>query len=82
MRNSEQVVEQEYLQIRAKILEVAAFLDRLHPSVELSTASESKLELLRRGCELLLDAEADKATRVQLLFSRQYDVQWRQTMNV
>ena len=29
MRNAEQVIEQEFLQVRAKILEIAAFLDRL-----------------------------------------------------
>jgi hypothetical protein len=82
MRNPEQVVDQEYLQIRSKILEIAAFLDRLAPPGELSAPAEVRLELLRRGCELLLDTEADKAARVQLLFSRQYDAQWRQTMGV
>jgi hypothetical protein len=82
MRKSEQVVEQEFLQIRAKILEIAAFLDRLDPADEIPSAAQSRLELLRQGCELLLDEEGDKAARVQLLFSRQYDAQWRQTMGV
>lgn len=82
MRSSEQVVEQEYLQMRAKILEIAAFLDRVDPSAEISATTESKLEMLRLGCELLLDVEGEKAARVQLLFSRPYDAQWRQTMKV
>ncbi len=82
MRKSEQVVDQEYLQIRAKILEVAAFFDRLDPAASSSPSLAPKLELLRGGCELLLDAEDNKAARVQLLFSRQYDAQWRQTMGV
>lgn len=82
MRKSEQVVEQEYLQMRAKILEMAAFLDRLDPAAEHSSITESRLSLLRQGCELLLDAEGEKAARVQLLFSRHYDSQWRKTMGV
>ncbi len=90
MRNAEQVVEQEFLQIRAKILEIAAFFDRLAADTigeatqasAVSGLSEERLKLLRAGCELLLDADGDKAARVQLLFSRKYDEQWRQAMDV
>lgn len=82
MRKSEQVVEQEFLQIRAKILEVAAFFDRLEPAEEIPSTTQQRLDLLRQGCELLLDGEGDKASRVQLLFSRKYDSQWRQNMGV
>lgn len=84
MRNAEQIVEQEFLQVRAKILEIAAFLDRLDPqdSQGISSVNAERLKLLRAGCELLLDADSDKATRLQLLFSRKYDEQWRQAMGV
>ncbi|MDX1924962.1 MAG: hypothetical protein SFV81_00510 [Pirellulaceae bacterium] len=84
MRNAEQVVEQEFLQVRAKILEIAAFLDRLDPqdAQGISSVNTERLKLLRAGCELLLDGENDKAARLQLLFSRKYDEQWRQTMGV
>jgi hypothetical protein len=84
MRNAEQVVEQEFLQVRAKILEIAAFLDRLDPqdAQDVSSVNAERLKLLRAGCELLLDADSDKAARLQLLFSRKYDEQWRQAMGV
>ena len=93
MRNAEQVVEQEYLQVRAKILEIAAFFDRLEAdaaenadglvaSSAVSGTSAERLKLLREGCELLLDSDSDKAARVQLLFSRKYDEQWRKAMGV
>ena len=39
MRNAEQIVEQEFLQMRAKILEIAAFLDRLEPKSANSVSS-------------------------------------------
>lgn len=84
MRNAEQIVEQEFLLMRAKILEIAAFLDRLEPQSanSMSSAHEERLKLLRAGCELLLGAESDKAARLQLLFSRKFDEQWRKTMGV
>ena len=84
MRNAEQVVEQEFLQIRSKILEIAAFLDRLEPEdvVSVSSANAERLKLLREGCALLIDADSEKAARLQLLFSRKYDEQWRKTMGV
>jgi len=93
MRNAEQVVEQEFLQVRAKILEIAAFFDRLEADAVTSTGSanaassvsgtgEERLKLLRAGCGLLLDTDSDKAARLQLLFSRKYDEQWRKAMGV
>jgi len=84
MRNAEQVVEQEFLQVRAKILEIAAFFDRLDPedAKNVSSTNADRLALLRAGCELLLDSENDKAARLQLLFSRKYDEQWRTAMGV
>ena len=84
MRNAEQVVEQEYLQIRAKILEIAAFLDRLDPDYvkSVSNVNAERMKLLQAGCELLLDSKSDKAARLQLLFSRKYDDQWRKAMGV
>ena len=57
MRNAEQVVEQEFLQVRAKILEIAAFFDRLSTddaSAAVTGANAERLKLLREGCDLLL----------------------------
>ena len=84
MRNAEQVVEQEFLQVRAKILEIAAFFDRLDSENAhgVSSTTAERLALLRAGCEFLLDSENDKAARLQLLFSRKYDEQWRTAMGV
>lgn len=84
MRDAEQVVDQEFLQVRAKILEIAAFLDRLESdnAGSVSNVTEERLKLLRAGCELLLDSDRDKAARVQLLFSHRFDEQWRKTMGV
>ncbi len=82
MRNPEQVIDQEFLQVRAKILEIAAFFDRLDSESRLSENAEGRLNLLRNGCQILLDHQEDKAARVQLLFSRAFDPKWRETMHV
>lgn len=82
MRTKQQVIDQEFLQIRAKILEIAAFFDRLDIAEKELGEHEQKLQLLQQGCQLLTDKQADKAARTQLLFSRQYESQWRTTMNV
>ncbi len=83
-RSAKDVLEQEFLQIRAKILEVAAFFDRLE-AAELESeaiASSRQLDLLRGGVGLLGDDQGSKAERVQLLFSREYESAWREQFDV
>lgn len=76
-RSVREVLDQEFLQIRAKILEIAAFYDRLDEA-EHSDIDASQLATLQAGCGILNDSEKDKAARVQLLFSREYDSAWRE----
>lgn len=80
-RTSSEILSQEFLQTRAKILEIAAFYDRLDTD-ELTELDGQALQLLDGGCAILSDDEPDKAARVQLLFSRQYDAQWRKQFDI
>lgn len=80
-RSAREVLEQEFLQVRAKILELAAFFDRL-TEAEASDVDQRQLELLQQGCQILNDAEEDKAARLQLLFSREYDAEWREKFSI
>ncbi len=80
-RTSSEILSQEFLQTRAKILEIAAFFDRLD-AAELTESDSGPLQLLCDGCGILNDDEPDKAARVQLLFSRQYDAQWREQFDI
>ncbi len=75
-RTACELLDQELLQIRAKILGIGAFYDRLGEA-EASNISQEHLELLNRGCEILNDEQGDKAARIQLLFSREYDADRR-----
>ncbi|MFO0180864.1 MAG: hypothetical protein ACK517_03670 [bacterium] len=76
-----EVLDQEFLIARAKILELAAILDRLDRA-EGSVTSNSKYELLKKGIAILAESEEGRAERLQLLFSRPYEPAWRQHFGV
>jgi hypothetical protein len=78
---SETVLEQEYLPARAKILELAAILDRVQRATG-DTAEAPRRKQLQAAIELLLDDKPGRAERVQLLFSRTYDQRWRETFKI
>lgn len=75
-----EILEREFLPTRAKILEIAATLDRITRGGE--TIDDPRLERLREAIKLLLELESDRAEQVQLLFSRRYDEDWQKTLAV
>lgn len=75
------VLEQEFLPLRAKILEIAAGLDRLDRA-EGDAGSDVRRERLEEAMRILLSSEAGRAERVQLLFSREFDEKWRSAFGV
>ncbi len=86
-QTSEQILQQEFLLARAKILELAATLDRIDRAGG-NVDEHPQMKLLRDGFEILTDRQAagasvpSRAERVQLLFSRQYADNWRETFGV
>ena len=81
VRDLNDVFEQEFLPIRAKVLEVAASLDRLDRASG-SLKSEAKREQIYAAIEALLRPEQDRAEQVQLIFSRPFDGDWRQKFDL
>jgi len=82
-------LDREFLPIRAKILEIAAALDRIERATEASNedkidrhADDPRWDQLQAGIRLLQASEAQRAEQVQLLFSRPYDQQWRQDLGI
>jgi hypothetical protein len=64
-----------YLDIRAAILGLAAALDRInHGGV---VAADARDRLIAQALDALADGRENRAERVQLLFSLQYDPSWR-----
>jgi len=80
------VLDREFLEMRARVLELAAALDRLDRAGG-PPASDPRVGSLRKAIDVLQQtkrdgAEPDRAERVQLIFSRQYDSAWRKTLGV
>ena len=74
-------LEREFLPVRAKILEIAAALDRID-RVAGSQAEHPRVKQLTSALAMVLEDRADRAERVQLLFSRPYDEQWQSTLEI
>ncbi|MDG1872826.1 MAG: hypothetical protein P8J27_02865 [Mariniblastus sp.] len=75
--NSNQILDREFLEIRAKILEVAAALDRIQRA-EGDVSSDSRMQLVADAITVIGTEQADaiRAEKIQLLFSREYDTKW------
>lgn len=76
VRSSTDVFDQEFLPIRAKLLEVAASLDRLDRASG-SLSSESRLKQVHAAIQVLMRPEDDRAEQIQLIFSRPFEDDWR-----
>ena len=75
------VLDREFLEVRAKILELAASFDRLDRASG-SAASDPRVGQIREAIAVLLDQEPDRAERVQLVFSLPYDDDWRRAFDL
>jgi hypothetical protein len=69
------VLNREFLEMRARLLHLAASLDRLDRA-EGSATDDGRLEKIRQALEILGDDEPDRAEKIQLLFSRPYESDW------
>ena len=76
---SKTVLDQFYLEARARLLEVAATLDRVDRG-GMGSHDDPRLGLLRQAIHVLDESTSkhspDRAEQLQLLFSRQYDANW------
>jgi hypothetical protein len=80
-RTASDVFEQEFLQIRAKILEVAAALDRLDRANG-SVESDSRRLQIQAAIQVLMRPDEDRAEKVQLIFSRAYAENWQEKLEI
>ena len=80
-RSATQIVADEFMIARAKIVELAATLDRIERAS--GNVDDSKnMQLLVQGIHNLIDDQVEKAKRVQLLMSRDYDPEWQNIMSI
>jgi hypothetical protein len=72
------ILNRTFFQTRARVLEIAADLDRLdRAGMDADLAADERLVQLKEAISILIDGEADRAARVQMTFSDPYDAQWK-----
>lgn len=79
--NGCRVMDEEYLQIRAKLLEIAATLDRIDRAGG-ALDGDVRVELIRQSIATLLRPDDDRAEQIQLLFSLPYDDDWQENFSL
>jgi hypothetical protein len=80
-RTAAAVFDQEFLPIRAKLLEVAAALDRFGRA-EGSASDDPRWPKICAAISTLLEPHNDRAEQLQLIFSRPYEDDWRESFRM
>ncbi len=76
-----EVLDREFLELRAEILQAAARLDRLNRAAG-NPESDPRMNQLRRAIEVLSESETGRAERIQLVFSRPYNSGWKKNLQL
>ena len=85
--SNQQLLDREYLPVRAKILEIAASLDRLQraesgPPQSGSPQDDERYQQLLSALEIVLAPRDDRTEQLQLHFSRPYEETWRTAWDI
>lgn len=75
------LMNREFLQIRAKLLELAASFDRITRAPG-SVVDDPRLVQIHQALELLNSETENRAEQIQQIFSRAYDPKWRKSFGV
>lgn len=74
---AEDILDQTFLDIRAKILEIAAAFDRIERAdVSNSIETQAQWQQLQAAARILVEGTSNRAEQVQLHFSDPYEAQW------
>lgn len=76
-----EVLNREFLPIRAKLLEIGAALDRLGRA-DGSVSDDHRMQQVHAALAILSDGDGSRAERLQLLFSLPYHADWKQTFEL
>jgi hypothetical protein len=67
-----------FLEARAKLLDVAAILDRIGRGRDAATVfADPRMDKIREALHVLLDRSGGRAERIQQIFSLGYDPEWK-----
>ncbi len=79
-----EVFERYFLELRCKLLDAAAILDRIRraPGDDEQLRNDPRIGQLRRALEVLASERTNYAEEIQLIFSRPYDPDWQQKFDL
>ena len=72
-----EVLEREFLNIRARILEVGALLDRLERS-EGDIEHDPRCQRIQRALSVLSQQGSSRAEQIQMIFSLPFEENWQE----
>jgi hypothetical protein len=73
------VLDRHFLELRCGLLDFAAALDRLERAAGFDAVkSDPRLDLIHQGLRILQSSGADRAERIQILFSDPYQENWQE----
>jgi hypothetical protein len=75
------VLNREFLEVRARLLQVAAALDRLDRA-EGSVDDDPRFQNIQRVLEILRSDGPGRAEQVQMILSRPYSPTWRESFEM
>jgi hypothetical protein len=69
MRRANEILEQQFFEMRWRVLSLAADFDRIQRAGDGALPSDLRLTKLREAIDVLKSAESERAARVQMIFS-------------
>lgn len=82
-RTAVEMLDRNFLEIRHRLLDIAAGLDRIDRANAAAKArSDPRYLQLEHALRLLIDGKPDRAERIQMAFSLPYDEHWKSSFGV
>lgn len=81
MLSAPEILNREFLEVRGKILELAAAFDRLERA-DGAVNDDPRILRLHEALTALQQPGEDRAEQVQMIFSRAYDDDWQAKFQV
>ena len=82
-RTAIEMLDHHFLEIRHRLLDIAAGLDRIDRADDAAkTRSDPRYLQLDQAIRVLLDGKPDRAERIQMVFSLPYDEKWPSVLGI
>ena len=64
-----ELIDEYFMEERVKVIDLAAFLDRLDRAREIDADDDFRLRSIREALAVLVDGDGERVQRVQMIFS-------------